>query len=433
MRALPPNAASAADAVLLLAYGLEASGGAGGKTLDEALRKVVDGRGPPVDASAKGIASGLTALSNGEFPDLSGFATDFTYTSGLYVDPMSSTYARWVYERGRLVKKDFYFTGESDFLSASKALASPRDASLATPMLTPGYVPAKAKADTWALIATFSEGWSNYRHQADGLRQYRALLARGIPRDHIIFVGADDLANATENVRPSEVRNQRGGANLYVDATYDYPLEGFTADDFLHVLLGEVTERTPKVLHTTDASNVYVFLSGHGGPAGMPVGAGTVSEGIDGSDGMTMLTPAALRLALCDMQASARYRRILFVIESCYSGVFGSPFTGGILLGCGGDGLTPGAPLLGALLLAAANTAESSFAAQYDKQLSSWVADQFADTFASKAFDENGVSRPTFELFKSVSASVAGSHVSIYNEGAFGNAATESLEEMVSP
>ena len=430
---IPPNSASAADAVLLLAYGLEASGGATGAALDKALRKVVDGRGKKVPFSKEGIAEGLRLLGNGEFPDVTGAASSFTYTSGLYVDPASSTYARWVYERGRLVKKESYFTGEANFLSASKALASPKDASLATPTLTPGFTPPKAKADTWAFIATFSEGWSNYRHQADALRQYRALLDRGIPRDHIILMGANDLVNATENTLASTVRNQSGGPNLYSDVTYDYPLTDFSASDFIRVLSGQVTARTPKVLQTTDASNIYVYVSGHGGPPGMPVGASTVSEGIDGTSEEALLTPESLRLALCDMQTAKKYRRILFVIESCYSGVFGSPFTGGITLGCGGTGSTPGAPLLGTLLITAANTAESSYGAQFDKKLASWVADQFSDTFASKAFESGGITKPAFDLFKSVSTSVAGSHVSIYNEGAYGNTAAESLAEMVSP
>jgi ABC-type branched-subunit amino acid transport system substrate-binding protein len=430
---MPPNSASAADAVLLLAYALEASGGATGAALDKAMRKVVDGRGKKVPFTKDGIAEGLRLLGNGEYPDVTGAGSDLTYTSGLYVDPASSTYARWVYERGRLVKKESYFTGEANFLSASKALASPKDASLATPTLTPGFTPPKAKADTWAFLATFSDGWVNYRHQADALRQYRALLDRGIPRDHIILMGANDLVNATENTLASTVRNQSGGANLYQDVTYDYPLTDFNASDFLRVLSGQVTARTPKVLQTTDASNIYVYVSGHGGPPGMPVGASTVSEGIDGTSESALLTPESLRLALCGMQTAKKYRRILFVIESCYSGVFGSPFTGGITLGCGGTGTTPGAPLFGTLLITAANTAESSFGAQFDKKLTSWVADQFSDTFASKAFEGGGIAKPAFELFKSVSTSVAGSHVSIYNEGAYGNTSAESLAEMVSP
>jgi hypothetical protein len=430
---IPPNSASAADAVLLVAYALEASGGATGAELDKALHKVVDGRGKKVPFTKDGIAEGLRLLGNGEFPDVTGAASDFTYTSGLYVDPASSTYGRWVYERGRLVKKESYFTGEANFLSASKALASPKDASLALPTLTPGFTPPKAKTDTWAFIATFSEGWVNYRHQADALRQYRVLIDRGIPRDHIVLMGANDLVNASENTLASTVRNQSGGPNLYKDVTYDYPLTDFTASDFLRVLAGQVTARTPKVLQTTDASNIYVYVSGHGGPQGMPVGASTVSAGIEGGSESALLTPESLRLALCEMQSAKKYRRVLFVIESCYSGVFGSPFTGGVTLGCGGTGNTPGAPLFGALLITAANTAESSFGAQFDNKLASWVADQFSDTFASKAFDGGGITKPAFELFKSISTSVPGSHVSIYNEGAYGNTAAESLVEMVSP
>ncbi|MSP26545.1 MAG: hypothetical protein EXR75_15635, partial [Myxococcales bacterium] len=427
-----PNGAPSFDAVLLLAYGLERSQGLGGAALDLALREVVDARGAAVGNDEAGFAAGLAAIASGELPNITGTTGELDYTSGLYTDPATSYWGRWAFERGSLVRKETYFTGASDFLTASKALASPSDASLTAPDTTPGYVPTAAKTDTWALIVSFSSGWDNYRHQADGLRQFQALLARGIPRDHIILIGADDLASATANKAPGVVRNTAGGADLYAGVSYDYLLEDVAASDILSILKGEVTTDTPKVLETTAGSNIYVFFSGHGGKKGIPVGATSVSEGLSGGTKST-ISPAALRAALCEMQDATRYRRMLVAIEACYSGVFGSVFDGGLGLGCNSDGTTPGDPLFGVLLMTAANTAESSYAAQYDGALGAWVADQFAYELATTVYDAGGDNAPAYEFFKGIAVDVAGAHVSLYNEGAFGDPLTDSVQEFFKP
>lgn len=427
-----PNGRSSHDAVLLLAYGLDRTGGIGGEALDNALREVVDARGTKVDASVEGIAAGLNAIEAGTLPDIRGETGELEYLSGLYVDPANSYYGRWSYEYGGYVAKETYWTGEPGFLSAAKALAFPTDATLAAPSLKPGYTPANAQADTWALVMSFSAGWENYRHQADALRQFQALRARGIPRDHIVLIGADDLATSPNNALPGQVRNQANGPNLYADVTYDYKLSDVTAEDVLNILKGQKTATTPTVLGSTDASDVYVFFSGHGGSGGMPVGAGSVAEGLAGG-ATTTLAPADLRGTLCAMQDEKRYRRVLVAVEACYSGAFGSVFDGGLLLGCHGNGVTPGDPLLGVMLMTAANPVESSYAAQYDKTLKAWVADQFADRLATTLFDNSGTSAPAYDLFTSVARSVSGAHVSLYNEGAYGNATQDTLAEFFKP
>ncbi len=427
-----PNGRSSHDAVLLLAYGLDRTNGVGGAALDNALRELVDTRGTKVDASVSGIAAGLNAIEAGALPDITGETGELEYLSGLYVDPANAHYGRWSYEYGGYIAKETYWTGEPGFLSAAKALAFPSDATLAAPNLKPGFTPAKPQSDTWALVMSFSGGWENYRHQADGLRQFQALLALGIPRDHIVLIGADDLATSPNNTLPGQVRNQANGPNIYANVTYDYTLNDVTAADVLNILKGQKTATTPTVLGSTDASNVYVFFSGHGGTSGMPVGAGSVSEGLAGGT-MTTLSPADFRETLCTMQDEKRYRRVLVAIEACYSGAFGSVFNGGLLLGCNGDGVTPGDPLLGVMLMTAANTVESSYAAQYDKTLKAWVADQFADRLAMTLFEGGGTSVPAYDLFKSIASTVSGAHVSLYNEGAYGNATQDTFAEIFKP
>jgi hypothetical protein len=148
---------------------------------------------------------------------------------------------------------------------------------------------------------------------------------------------------------------------------------------------------------------------------------------------MTTLSPADFRETLCTMQDEKRYRRVLVAVEACYSGAFGSVFNGGLLLGCNGDGATPGDPLLGVILMTAANTVESSYAAQYDQTLNAWVADQFAHRLAMTLFEGGGTSVPAFDLFKSIASTVSGAHVSLYNEGAYGNATQDTFAEIFQP
>ncbi len=427
-----PNGNTSFDAVLLLAYGLEASEGQGGQALDDALRRVVDARGAPAGHDEAGIAAALAAIDAGDGPDVSGTSGDLDFTSGLYTDPATSYWGRWAFERGALVRKETYFTGAAGFLTASKALAAPSESSLVEPDTEPGYTPSAKKTDAWALIVSFSSGWDNYRHQADGLRQFQALLTLGIPRDHIILIGADDLAQAPQNKAPGTVRNTAGGPNLYTDVEYDYLLENVNAGDILSILKGEVTDDTPKVLESTSGSSVYVFFSGHGGKKGIPVGASSVSEGLSGGTKSTV-SPASLRAALCEMQDAERYRRVLVAVEACYSGVFGSVFDGGIELGCNSDGTTPGDPLLGVLMMTAANTVESSYAAQYDGSLASWTANQFAFELAAGVYDGTGADQPAYDFFASIARAVEGAHVSLYNEGAFGDPNADTLKEFFGP
>ena len=58
---------------------------------------------------------------------------------------------------------------------------------------------AVAAADTskhWAVIMAGSTGFSNYRHQADSHHAVKVMLENGIPRDQIIHLAYDDIADA---------------------------------------------------------------------------------------------------------------------------------------------------------------------------------------------------------------------------------------------
>jgi legumain len=50
------------------------------------------------------------------------------------------------------------------------------------------------RAANWALLVAGSNGWYNYRHQADVCHAYQILHANGISDSNIVVMMYDDLA-----------------------------------------------------------------------------------------------------------------------------------------------------------------------------------------------------------------------------------------------
>lgn len=51
-------------------------------------------------------------------------------------------------------------------------------------------------AANWAVLVAGSNGWYNYRHQADVCHAYQILHKNGIPDSNIIVMMYDDIANS---------------------------------------------------------------------------------------------------------------------------------------------------------------------------------------------------------------------------------------------
>lgn len=288
------------------------------------------------------------------------------------------------------------------------------------------WTPATEKTDTWAVVAALSSGWDNYRHQSDALRQYRMLRASGVPDDHIVLVLADDIAYSEKNDLAGTVRNEPGGENLHEGLEIDYDLS-LSAEDLVHILTGQATASTPHVIQPAASSNVYIYLVGHGGTGGIPLGAGTPEEGLEG--GGATFSPTDLREALCALGAEKRFRRVLAIIESCYSGVFGDAAYDGLERGCSVKGAD--VPLEGALLITAANSKEVSFAGAYDDDVPAWVNDAFSRTFTDVALGSPGISLA--DLYVDAYQSTPGAHPSIFNADHAGSLTMVPFSELVTP
>lgn len=404
----PAYAANAYDALCLLAYGLERSGGEGGEKLAQALAEVVDARGAATGWDREGIADALAAIRAGNLPDLRGAASLFNFNKDAYVEPITTTYARWHIEAGAYVDTAFVSTSDSKWtmsLGGVLASASAKQALDNTGTYQPG-----PKTGRWALVVATSRGWENYRHQADALAQYQLLRAGGLADDHIVFVLADDLANNPANTEPGVVRNVAGGPNLYHDLQIDYRLADLTAGDLMAILSGQRSARLPTVIESTAGDDVYVFWVGHGGSMGALVNASNSDFSKEAS--ATFLDPFMLQDTLQTMFTGQRYRRLLMVVEACEAGVLGAHLDA-----------------TGAVLLTGANPTESSFGANYDPSQGAWLADGFAYEYFLRATSASDITLDA--LYSELYFAVPGSHVSVYNSHGFGPMANVSLGEFI--
>ena len=65
------------------------------------------------------------------------------------------------------------------------------------------------------MLVAGSNGWFNYRHQADVCHAYQIVHAHGVPDDRIIVMMYDDIAYAKENPTPGKIINHPNGTDVY--------------------------------------------------------------------------------------------------------------------------------------------------------------------------------------------------------------------------
>jgi glycosylphosphatidylinositol transamidase (GPIT) subunit GPI8 len=253
----------------------------------------------------------------------------------------------------------------------------------------------------WAVVIGTSDTWANYRHQADALAMYQLLKRHGYPDDHIILVIEDNLAYNENNLYPGVVRVRPDGENVYENVDVDYHISDITIDDLKQIMLGQSSERLPRVIQSTDHDNVIVFWCGHGNYGKLAWGSDHIIYGSD------------VREILDAMNQAGNYRKILFSMDACYSGSIGEACTG----------------VPGALFVSAANANESSKADMKDAEMGIWLSNGF-----TRAFQETIDATPSIsirDLYYQLARYTTGSHATIYNIENYGNLFTSSIEEFV--
>lgn len=88
----------------------------------------------------------------------------------------------------------------------------------------------------WAVVVAGSNGYYNYRHQADACHAYQILHKHGIPDENIIVMMYDDIAHNRENPTPGIIINKPDGPDVYEGVPKDYTGHAVTPKKFLEYL-----------------------------------------------------------------------------------------------------------------------------------------------------------------------------------------------------
>ncbi|GAA6002351.1 hypothetical protein JCM10207_001077 [Rhodosporidiobolus poonsookiae] len=172
--------------------------------------------------------------------------------------------------------------------------------------------------NNWAVLVCTSRFWFNYRHMANALAMYRTVKRLGIPDSQIILMLADDAACNPRNPFAATVySNMDRKTDLYGDKIeVDYKGDEVNVETFLRLLSGRLPESTPasKRLMTDERSNIFVFMTGHGGDEFLKFQDNEEISAFDLAD------------AFGGMWAKKRYHEILFMVDTCQANTLYSKF-----------------------------------------------------------------------------------------------------------
>lgn len=363
----------------------------------------------------------LTSMERGQLLNFKGAAGRIAFDTETFTTTTHTTYVHWRILEGQIQHIGYF--GEDDSQRISNSLAAwkylynrnraehdfeqqaAQGATIVYPVMSNQY----------AVVVQGSEGFENYRHQADALSVYQLLRRGGFPDDHIILIIDKDAAADGQNPEPGVIRattdspDLLGGTNAgngYPAAVVDYDNASLTASDIRNILLGIRTQRTPTVLPRDGSQNVFLYWSGHGRNGefvwrNSPAGQGFTN---------TMLRETAQAMLSGD---GATSRKLFVVAEPCY-----------------GEGVVAalhGIP--GALGLSGASTSEQSWADNWSNTALVWLSDRFTQNFVS-CLAENPATTYR-DLFLYCAEHTIGSHAKIVNAANFGNLTTTAPTEFI--
>ncbi len=390
----PSNgAAHLYDALLLLSYALTVDEG----DLDDAILKVVEGRESwnrswlPAD-----MHDTFARLQNGGNPDVSGVTGDWTFDDRHHSGVLNTTYSHWILRNGTYSTLEYLSSDggsrttsslqawdirsriRQDFDSGQKSLPYP-----------------EYSGENWAVVVGTSDTWANYRHQADALAMYQLLKRHGYDDEHIILVIADNIAYDSHNLYPGTVRVRPDGENVYEGAVVDYNLKDIKVSDLRQIMTGQRSDRLSEVISPESNDNVLVFWCGHGAKNSLMWGSESAVKGYE----------------IASIVKSMNFRKMLWVVDACYSGTIGEACAG----------------IPGMLVITSANADEPSKADVKDPEMGIWLSNGF-----TREFQEIMDAQPDIvlrDLYYALSAHTLGSHATVYNVENYGNMYKESMSE----
>ena len=371
-------------------------------TLREAIVSVMDacdGSGDEFSWTEDGLRYGFRSIRDGHIPALSGASGCWVFDRETHISQLGSWYGHWRYYDGQyhlveyMTRSDHAKQAGMDQMwdwSSDVILAFSKETK------APPYEPLQ---DRYAVVLATSTGWNNYRHQADALEMYRMLRNAGYDDEHIVLITEDDLADDPQNPHPGVVHVTPDGENLHANIVNDYRISQLTPEDLGHILSGTVTERTPQVVHGSKSTNVLLFWSGHG----------AYNKMLNWGD--TYITADEINTILTGAQPN--FRKLLFVMETCYSGSVGENL--------------PEIP--GLLILTACAPGEKSHADVLEGNI--YLSNAFTRVFRDEV--ENNADITLYNLYTSLARHTTASHAMMYNYDSYGSVYTNTMTEFFNP
>ena len=214
-----------------------------------------------------------------------------------------------------------------------------------------------ANSKQWAVLMAGSKGYQNYRHQADVFNIYNILTRRGFPKENIITLAYNDVVNHKLNPYPGKVFATKDHKDVYPGReNIDYVGKDANAENFIRVLLGD--SHNGRALETTEEDDIFIYYDDHGAPGVLCVPTYNGPE----------IYADQISAAIDQMKKDKKFRRILFVIEACYSGSVATNISGS-----------------GVYVVSAAGPQQSSFSAQWDQELRTFRTNEFTQYFLQSA------------------------------------------------
>lgn len=386
-------------------------------TLTDHIRSLVAStEGIACSWDVEGLTRAFSEIGAGRNIDLTGASGSLYFDNETYTKVLGTDYMFWRIEKtekGRVAKSILHLSTESSNTQASTQSLWELDK-----MWSPYYKDVAvnhnlpAVTDRWAVVVSPSTSWSNYRHQADAFAMYQLLRQHGYDDDHIVLIVEDNLANDSRNIFPGQIFVERSNdpaaaSDQFVNddvrkgAVVDYHFSDLQPADLADIMTGRSSSRLPKVIHPTASSDVFFFWSGHGGSREGPLWGNEDAYEYFGKD--------RIRNIVKEME----YRRMMFAIETCYSGQWGDALMG----------------LPDVLVLTAANAQESSKADVHDRDLGVYLSNAFARTFRRQIDAKNDIT--IYDLYRELFRTTKGSHVSIYNQQQYGSVYSEKMSEFL--
>ena len=370
------------------------------KDLNKAIAALLNGEAVSQGGWTAGmIANYYQEIMAGKTPAVSGATGTLDFDSENHTTIRSTSYAYWISYKGKMVIIDYYSRNGSGHSSSPVAAWEWKKQHIQDVDKDAQEINYPELKDNYAVLVAASQGWKNYRHQADVLGFYHYLKEKGYDDDHIVLIMADDIAYNEKNPLQGVVRREVAGKNLYEDVKIDYKLDTLTLSDLKQILTGEPSEAYPVTLGSGTNDNVLFFWSGHG-----------TQQGWEWKD-TEHLDAGFARSMFSDMQ----FRKMFAIIETCYSG--------GVAQGCTG--------IPGLLMMTAANPHETSKADAFDNELQVYLSNTFTSSILAQ-FGRNPMCS-IYDLYLHAFDKTQGSHVMVYNAEHYGNLYFNDMSEYLSP